>query len=796
MLQHLIRELDFDAILEIIAAHAQTKLGRFLIFGGLDFLNREAVRERCALIREYSRLIEEGDRLSFRGLDECRPLLEAEEMIPAEAPALLSLLSLTRRIAAVRKRLLKAPSELEQLRDFGVRLPEMSDVLRWAAPKLGRDGQIPDEASPELAAARRKILRVRGRILQSLEGIRRSHGSALTDAPPTLRRDRYCLPVKASYRSKVPGLLLDHSSSGATSFIEPFESVELNNELAAALASEREAIRKILNEIAGVFEKLREELLEAIDLLGLLDALQAAVVFGERVRGRLIEPLEDAELILIEARHPLLDERLAELRAAIRSHKTGEASTPDTRKAVPLDFRMPDESRSLIISGPNAGGKTVVLKTIGVMVLMALHGIPLPVAEGSSVPFFDHFWCHVGDEQDVSADLSTFSGAMKATAEMLEEAGPRSLILYDELGSGTDPLEGAALGVAMLEELSRRGALCVVTTHLAAIAMNASAAPRMANAAMEYDEQHHRPTYKLRMGRPGRSRGLEIAESVGIRSSIVKRARDLLGGEHLELDRALKRLEEIEARTLEEKEAALSERVRMESERLRLRQSRQELETELQALPEKLKQEQEKLRKTARKRLDRALEELDEATREQRHLGKRTRRRLREEALKDPGFMASSEKPGETAELKEDTPVRIISLGREGILRRLQGHQAQVLVGNTRLWIPRSDLEALSSPKGRQPTKARVEVESVEGGEAELKLLGLDSTEARERLERFLDHADVSGLRLVRIVHGHGTGTLRRMVQDCLKEHPAVSSFSHPPRNRGGTGATEALLRD
>lgn len=796
MLQHLIHELDFDAILEIIAAHAQTELGRFLIFGGLDFLDRDAVLRRSRLVREYDRLIEEGNRLSFRGLDECRPLLEAEKMIPAEAPALMSLLTLARRIESVRKRLIKAPPELEQLHRFGLQLPEMQDLIRWVAPKLGRDGMIPDDASPKLVSLRKSIQRARGRILQSFEGIRRSHTSEVSDAPPTLRRDRYCLPVKASSRSKIPGLLLDHSSSGATSFIEPFESVELNNELAAALAGEREEIRKILHEIAVAFDSLRAELLEAIQILGLLDALQASVTFGERVHGRLLEPQEDAELILLEARHPLLDERLAELRASIRSQKTGRPTAPDTRKAIPLNFRMPQGSRALIISGPNAGGKTVVLKTIGVMVLMAFHGIPLPVAEGSSIPFFDHLWCHVGDEQDVSADLSTFSGAMKATSSMLKEAGPRSLILYDELGSGTDPLEGAALGCAMLEELSRRQTLSIVTTHLAAIAMNASTTPEMANAAMEYDEAHQRPTYQLRMGRPGRSRGLEIAESVGIPSSITERARALLGGEHLRLDRALKRLEEIEARTLAEQEATLSERIRLESERLELKGRRIELEAEMKTLPEKLRQEQEKLRRNARKRLDRALAELDKATREQRHLGKRSRQKLRDGALHDPDFMRLKGDPESLSNLKENTRVRIRSLDREGTLRRLQGHQAQVLVGTSRLWIPQSDLEAASPSQSKTASRPQVEVESAEGQETELMLLGLDSTEAQERLERFLDHADVSGIRLVRIVHGHGTGTLRRMVRQCLKEHPAVSSFSHPPRSRGGTGATEALLRD
>jgi len=798
MLHHLIRELDFDAILEIIAAHAQTEMGRFFLSDSSKILDRDTMARRTALFREFSRFLEDHDRLSFRGIDEVRPLLESGDSIPAEMPTLMLLMTLARRIAAVRRALLNAPEELEELRELAGRLPDTAELIRWAAPKLGADGRVPDEASPELAALRRKISRTRGRILHTLEGIKRTHSAALADAPPTMRRERYCLPVKASSRSKLPGLLLDHSSSGATSFIEPFETVELNNELTSAFMAEEEEIRKILASVAAAFSDLRSELREALQILAILDAAQAALLFGERIDGRLIEARDDADLLLIGARHPLLDERLAELRAVIRSSRENSPAAPDRRKAVPLDFRMPHGTRTLVISGPNAGGKTVVLKTIGVMVLMAYAGIPIPVEEGSSIPVFSHIWCHIGDEQDVSADLSTFSGAMQAGAQMLEEAGTGSLILYDELGSGTDPLEGAALGCALLERLSEKGALSIVTTHLAAIAMTASSAPEMANAAMEYDEVRNRPTYRLRMGRPGRSRGLEIAEAVGIEKQVIDRARRLLGGEHLKLDTALKRLEELEARSLEERDATLSERIKLEAERLELRNARRELEEQRKQLPDEIRREKEKLRRDARKRLDRALETLDEATREQRHLGRKSRQKLREEALGIGDFLRSASGSPGAAELRENTEVRILSLGKEGILRQLRGKQAQVLVGNTRLWVPRSDLETLSHADRPNPPqrKAEIKVEPAGDTEAELMLLGQDSTEARENLERFLDHAMVSGLRVVRIVHGHGTGTLRRMVGEVLRNHPGIASFGHPPRSRGGTGATEAIIRD
>jgi len=791
MKDHLIRDLDFDAILEIVAAHARSELGRSFLC--LNFSDRECVRERCQLSREFSQVLEEGENLGFSGLDEALPFLEEESLMPTEAKELLVLLSLTRRIQAVRKRLGALDPDLGGLRELGLKLPDLSELIRWVAPRLGRDGQIPDHASPALKSARQKITRVRRDILKVLEGIRKSHGDAVTDAPPTLRRDRYCLPVKASARGKIPGLLLDFSGSGLTVFMEPFAAVEANNELAAALATEREEVHRILREIAMAFGDMREELLDSTRILGLLDAVQAALLFGRRIGGRLVDPQEDVSFILRRARHPLLDERLSELRSHL-AQEQGERNIRGARKVIPLDFRMGAEERTLIISGPNAGGKTVVLKTIGVMVLLAYHGIPLPVDEGSSIPWFEHLWCRIGDDQDVSADLSTFSGAMTATAELFEKAGSKSLIIYDELGTGTDPMEGAALGCALLEELTRRSSLTIATTHLAPIAMEASSNPGMANAAMEYDEEAGRPTYRLRMGRPGRSRGLEIAESVGIPSPIISRARELLGGQHLELDRALRRLEEVENQTRRERDAALQERIRMESESLKLKKAREEIQSERELLPERLKTEREKLRMDARRRLDKALKDLDLAQSEGRHLGRRARQKLRDEAMTEvlPARKAGAKPP---EDLREGMEVHVFSLQKTGVLSRLAGKQALVEIGATRIWVPLADLEHRAGTKPAAPSP-RVAVENAGDREREIKLLGLDSTEARERLEYFLDRADAGGLRTVRVVHGHGTGTLRRMVAEVLREHPAVTSFSHPPRNRGGTGATEALLRE
>jgi DNA mismatch repair protein MutS2 len=456
---------------------------------------------------------------------------------------------------------------------------------------------------------------------------------------------------------------------------------------------------------------------------------------------------------------------------------------------VPLQFGLPEGVRTLVVSGPNAGGKTVVLKTIGLMALMCARGIPLPADEGTAVPLFSRLWCHIGDEQDVAADLSTFSGSMAATARLLEEADSATLVLFDELGAGTDPLEGAAIGCALLEELSRRGALTVVSTHLAAIALAASATDGMENAAVEYDETIQRPTYVLAVGRPGRSRALEIAHRMGVADGVLERARDLLGGDHLELDRWLRRLEALEMQLEAERSEVALLRAETDSVRQEAARELERLENERKMLPQELAAEREELQRRAKKKLDAAIARLQKALEEHEALGKRRLQKVRDEALRldDHRSVAIADGGG----LEEGARVRL-AVGGEGVLREVRGSRAQVDVAGKRLWVAVGELEVVGGPPPAQ--RAAVKVESIDVTDRELKLIGLDCEHAREELERFLDQALTTGVPAVRIVHGHGTGTLRRMVIEVCRSHPAVRSFRHPPQHRGGTGVTEVEL--
>lgn len=779
-------ELEFDKIQLIVAARAQSGPGRRLLTADSGPLPAEESARLARLTESVERLLAEDGRLTFAGMDDALPWLEPATPLPVEPAELLLLLTLARRIAAVRTRLLAAPDDGGILIELGRALPDTGELIRQVAPKLGRDGTVPDDASPELGRLRRATTRLRMELLARLEEIRRGHADVVTDAPPTVRRDRYCVPVRAGARGRLQGLLLDSSASGATAFMEPFAVVELNNELAETMARERDEIRRILAEIAALFGAVRGELAAAVEVMATLDAAQARALFGELVAGRVVVPSPGDEMALVGARHPLLDERLHALRAEI----FGSAERRDpTHRVVPLDFRLPAGSRTLVVSGPNAGGKTVTLKTIGVMALMAAHGIPLPADAGTTVPAFEKLWCHIGDEQDVSADLSSFSGAMAATRALLESCGEGSLVLYDELGAGTDPMEGAALGLALLEELTRRGCVTVATTHLAAIALNTTEAEGMTNASMGYDEGRELPTYALSFGRPGRSRAIEIARRTGIPEPILRRAGELLGGDHLELDRWLRRLEEVETSLERERERlerrsaeldCLHEGAGRELERLSAEQGR---------LARRADEELERLHRRAKDRLDEALARLDQAIAEGERLGKRRRAQLRADALPvgEPPPDRASSTPA------EGDSVRLLGLGGSGVVDELRGARALVRSGDKRVWVDVAELE-LAAPAAAAARRMTVRIETEASPGRELMLLGMDREAARESLERFLDQALAAGSTAVRIVHGHGTGALRRMVAEVCRSHPAVRSYSHPPQHLGGTGVTEVTF--
>ncbi len=776
-----VAELEFDRIAEMVAALAQTRAAANQLreVHGLPSLSQ--AEAACQLTRLVDALIEDAEGpLSFTGLDEALPWLDEAAPLENDPRVLLDIVRLADLVDTVRSRLQRVP----ELGELFSNLPDCRATVRWVTGRLDPDGTVPDHATPELARLRQRSVRLRQEVVAQLEAVRRAHASAVTDAPPTLRRGRYCLPVRTAARSQLPGLVLDTSATGATLFLEPFETVEANNALIETSARAEAEVTRILNEIAAAVATLIPALRTASGQLITLDAGQARARFGRTIEGRVVQPGGDTRLVLRHARHPSLDPRAAGLRRQLFDEPAGLHSD-----VVPLDFELGEGLRTVLISGPNAGGKTVVLKTLGVMVLMAFHGIPLPVADGSTVPAVSQLWTLIGDEQAVASDLSTFSASMTALATILARCDDSALVLIDELGTATDPLEGAALGAAVLETLTERAGLTVATTHLATLAQFAGSAEGMVNAAMEFDDASARPTYAIRMGRPGRSHALEIARATGLDHAVLRRAEELLSGDHLRLEQWLERLESLEGELVAKHAELAAERTEIAGHRDRLREARKELEHTQQRMHEELDAERSRLKAVAKKKLNAALAQLDAAQQERRHLGRRARERLREEAL-DLGTRAAPA-TAPPRELSAGDNVSLRGLGGTGVVEEIRGQRARVATRGKHIWLELTDLEREGS--AQQPMRP-LSVAAAEGPQRELKLIGMDAQSAREELERYLDRAWTSGLSSVRIVHGHGTGTLRAMVRDTCRNHPAVSGFRHPPQHRGGSGATEIDL--
>jgi DNA mismatch repair protein MutS2 len=773
--------LEFDRVLELVASFARSLRGSRAVLAALPGFGAEAGSLAYRLSAETDALVSRTGVLPYSALDESA-LLESGSTGSLDAVDLARVVAYARGACDVRHALGSATLGPELARAHQA-LPNLDGLVAWCDQRLGPGGEILDTASPALARARAARERHRHAIVGALEAVRRR--SHRLSAPYTLRRERYCLPVPVAERSEVTGLVLDVSATGATAYVEPLEVVELNNALAEASALVTEEEQRVLAEIRAAFARRHDELLAAADELGHLDAAQARILFGRSCGAALLAPASGPSFRLVGARHPLLDSELAELRARV----FGEPG--NRRPVVPLDLGFPSETRVLLLSGPNAGGKTVALKTLGLIALMVHTGIPVLLEAGSCLPALSGVYCHIGDEQNLFSDLSTFTGAMRATATLLRHADADTLVLYDELGSGTDPEEGAALAAALLEAFVGAGCWAVATAHLVTVAAHVEGLAGAANASMGFDEATNRPTYRFHPGLPGRSRGLAIAGECGVPDSIIERARGLLSRASLTLDAYLTRLDEERRRLALESDRTAASRADAERARRQYEAGIVELEKERLTLHDRLLEERDALRRQARERFDEALAALLEARERGELPGKRRQAALRHHAADVPDENGGP--IGPVPGLAEGMTVRVRGVRGSGIIGKVAGSRVEVQMGGKRIWVEDTACEPVAAPVSARPAPSTF---TSDGGEpqGELRLLGLSEEDAREQLEQCLDRSVLAGVRRLRVVHGHGSGVLRKMVREVLTGHPAVARFAHPPQNRGGTGVTEAEL--
>ena len=739
--------------------------------------------------------------LPFGGLEDLAPLLASLEASGGvgSPEEFRPIVRAARACDSVRRFLVKADTpHLSARRD---RLPAFEALLAHAARLFGADGLLRDDASPALAGARAKLRRRRTEVSRQLEKILGERHEALGDAVVVLRNDRYCLPVLASSRGRVPGIVHDRSGSGQTVFVEPLEVIEANNDLALLAAEERREIERLLGEFGRAVLGEADALLDAVDALAALDALEAKVAFGEMGEGRLPEISDDGDWTLVAARHPLLDARFEKLRRRV----LGESR--DRSDAVALDFALPADRRLLVVSGPNAGGKTVVLKTAGLFSMLAQCGIPIPAAAGTRLPVFRAIRTEIGDAQAILSDRSTFSSSMERLAGILDEAGPDTLALIDEIGGATDPEEGSAIAIALLEAFVARGGRALVTTHLSAIKSFAASRADALCAAMEFDDRTGRPNYRLHAGLAGRSHALSVARERGFPEPVIARALEILGEAwqrreraEAEAEQAIERLRAQEAELGREREQAQREGERLEAERRKLADERARMLAEGLAGFER-----------ARGELARRVEkELEGARAETSRLAQVSAARLVEEAA----LAAESEPVVALAREAEEAIARTVEVGHrarvrglnaEGLVVAFDGEWAQMDMQGKRLRVRRGELEPLGRLPARPGAGSRVEgptrnpsrrtPAAPSGPTVEVNVIGTRLDEAIDTAEKALDQALMSGAARLRVIHGHGTGRLRDGLREHFRQHASVETLRPADAREGGNGATILELR-
>jgi len=827
--------LEFDELRHLLAAYAASPLGQGRVTGLTPSCDRSWVERQQQLTEELRGYIRVGGQFDFHGLLDPTSLIDKSRIAGAalEITEIRDLLLVADRAAEWREIAMHPASQIERrwqaTRELSEGIADFTLLLRHFRNKILPDGTLDDRASAELARIRREIEKQKRAIQESLRAYLRrlSEGGAVQDELVTIRGERFVIPVKVEQRRRVQGVAHGTSSSGQTVFIEPLETIEQNNDLVRLLEEEQAEIHRILLDMTARLGERADELLQAVEVLAELELQFAKARFAEQydcvavkllgdeaangdmvvsqtgvsgVTTSLVNGSSSTEpcdgLILRNARHPLLQRTLKARSAAV----------------VPLTIELDNQHRQLIISGPNTGGKTVALKTIGLLALMAQAGIPVP-ADRAELPIFDAVFADIGDYQSIEQNLSTFSAHVTKIDFTSHHATARSLVLLDELGSATDPEEGAALAVAIADCFRRAACLSIISTHHTALKVYAANAPGVLNGAVGFDEHTLAPTYELRIGVPGASAGINIAQKLGLNSDIVGEARKRMTSQAQDVSRFLDRLHR-ELRELDIERAALGAREQeIAKQREYLNQEgRKEQKEKLRELEKKLESVlrdfEYRVRETVNAVQDRA-QALKLSKDAERRIAK-MRREFREQFDSTVVAHATGADAGDPAAQQHvvkhvsvgDT-VRLKSLGRDGkILRYFDDDTFEVAVGAMKMKVARDDIANVVARADVNPVAAArsrgisVSLASEDDSvPTEINVIGQTVDEATQAVEKFVDRAFLAGAIRLRIVHGSGMGILRKALRQFLQQHPHVANVSEPPQNEGGGGATVVELR-
>ena len=778
-----LKKLEFHKIKEMLERHCATSLGKAYVRDLEPAVEAEEVLRLQQETTEACHLLRMQPDLTLEGVQDVTPSLRRILIGGVLEPdELLKLLGLLKAAQRMKETLLKDDLELPLLQERAAKLQECFPLQEKISFCIEPDGEIADRASAELFRLRQQLRSLSGKIREQLDEIlnKPEWNKYLQEPIYTMRGDRYVVPVKQEYRSQFPGLVHDQSASGATVFMEPMPLVRLGNELAVARSAVNQEELRVLEELSRSAAVYHDEMKKNLELLGELDFILAKGYLSKEMKANPPGFNQEGYLVIKGGRHPLLK---------------GEV--------VPLDIRLGQDFDCLVITGPNTGGKTVALKTVGLLLAMAQAGLHIPAQEETVLPILKNVFADIGDEQSIEQSLSTFSGHMTNIVRIIQSAARGSLVILDELGAGTDPEQGAALGMAILDSLLQKGVLVIVTTHFSELKVFAHARSRVENASVEFDSKTLKPTYRLSIGVPGESNAFAIAERLGLPSEIIEQAKGFLDPKQRELSDLIRHLKE-------DQFAASS--ARAEAEKLR---------REMEELKERVAREERKLRQKQREILSRAHEEARELVRTARREAEQLIRTLREEVKyqesragleharlirREISKLASriDEKissveiapEGEVPTALEPGDIVLIPrFNQEGCVLESPNEDGEVLVqvGALKLNISLKDLRKSNKKKQDSVQSAVSKDQAISRNAAvpsEFDFRGLRVEEGLKEVDKYIDQAYLAGMTRVSLIHGKGTGAMRDAVRDYLAKHPLVASFRSGDYYEGGTGVT------
>ena len=789
-----LRALEFDRIVSAVRGLALTPMGEERLARLQPSSDPVKVAQLLAATSETAQFIVKNGTLPLRASSELPSILGslAIEGRALEAVRLLALAAFLESIEETRTAIRRLASLFPLVEQAAAGAASFTREVAQVREKIDATGEVVDSASPDLKLIRDRLRKQRSRLRGTLESYLRGKDTAkyLQEQVVTERNGRYVLVVRTEHRSGIPGIVHGASTSGASLYLEPLSTVEINNEIVALEEQEAEEVRRILLALTDTFRARPLELQRTIEAATELDVLQARARFSQSIDGMVPRLSTDGAFELQAARHPLL-----------------KAPVPVTIKIIP-------PATVLLITGPNTGGKTVALKTAGLLALMAQSGLMIPAADGSRLPVFKSVFADIGDEQSIEANLSTFSAHVTNLASMDRSLATPALVLLDEVGSGTDPVEGGALGVAVVDHFRTRGATVVATSHYDALKTYASTTEGVVSSAFGFNPETFAPTYELLYGSPGRSLALEIAARLGLSPSVVAAARQNLSAREAQLAEHLAKIDR-DLRALEhEHRLASRERETLEADEARMRHREEALKQREETFRKKLTEELDTQVRSARREIDAVIDGLKEkattiareaAARHVVSTGAAGAARSDARAAVDAVMQRALEPAGAPSAAPEPAVVgqratvgdRVIfgALGLEAVVTAIHENSADLDVRGKRMRASLNDLRVVGAPAAAK-VSVHVDLHPRETTTMDLNVIGCSVDEALARAERFLDESLLNDQRTIRVIHGYGTGQLKRALAGFLQQHPLVAKVAAAPPDQGGGGVTVVELKD